>query len=100
MVGERTVVGFDRERIEALLGLSGGDGYRPEWEGLELREVGEAGLDGAPEALVARLRALLARTQRELEYNAGKGASAYRFGQHDALRFARDALIRIMEGTE
>ncbi len=100
MVGEQTVVGFDRERIEEVLGLEGTDSYQPQWEGLELGEVGDAGFGRSPEALPGQLSALLARIQREMEYNASKGASAYRFGQHDALRFARDALIRIAEGTE
>jgi len=98
MVGEQTVVGFDQERLEAVLGLAGRDSHRPQWEGLQLGEVGKAGLSGAPEALAAEMEALLARIQHELEYNAGKGESAYRFGQHDALRFARDAIIRILEG--
>jgi hypothetical protein len=100
MVGERTVVGFDRERIEEVLGLGASDSYHPEWEGLELGAVSDTGFSRSPEALPGQLTALLARIQREMEYNASKGASAYRFGQHDALRFARDALIRIAEGTE
>lgn len=100
MVGEQTVVGFDRERIEEVLGLGSSDSYRPKWEGLELGAVFDAGFGRSPEALPGQLSALLARIQREMEYNASKGASAYRFGQHDALRFARDALIRIAEGTE
>ncbi len=100
VIGEETVVGFDRERIVALLGLSDHNPYDPEWEGLELGSVSELGLKGAPKDLVIRIKKLLAGMQRELEYNADKGLSPYRFGQHDGLRFARDALIRLMAGAD
>lgn len=37
---------------------------------------------------------------RKLEYNALKGDGPYRQGQHDALRFARDAVEGVLTGTD
>lgn len=96
--GEEVVVGFDEERFRRLLGLPA-EQAAPPWEGLE-------SLDGqAPEPMIApeqqadQLRHLLRRIQREMEFNARKGSSPYRHGQHDGMRFARDGLRRILDGT-
>ena len=39
------------------------------------------------------------RLQREMEYNAAKDNGPYRDGQHDGMRFARDAILRILSGS-
>ena len=99
IVGDQTIVGFDEERIRQVLGIESRDDYQPEWEGLDPGDLADIGTEAPSDALSRRIQALLSRIQREMEYNASKGVSAYRFGQHDGLRFARDALIRLMRGT-
>jgi len=46
--------------------------------------------------LVSGLRALLARTTDEIEFNIAKGAGPYRLGVHDGLRFAEDAIADLL----
>ena len=99
IVGDQTIVGFDEERIRKVLGIESPDDYQPEWEGLDPGDLAELGTEAPSDVLSMRIYALLGRIQHEMEYNASKGVSAYRFGQHDGLRFARDALIRLMRGT-
>ena len=48
--------------------------------------------------LAEGLRALLERIGEEIDFNAAKGASAYRLGMHDALRFAEDAIVAVLRG--
>ena len=52
------------------------------------------------DATVAALIHLVRRLQRELEFNAKKGNSEYHDGQHDGMRFARDAILRILSGAD
>ncbi len=99
IVGDQTIVGFDEERIQNVLGIESRDDYQPEWEGLDPGDLADLGTQAPSDVLSRRIEALLGRIQREMEYNASKGVSTYRFGQHDGLRFARDALIRLMRGT-
>ena len=99
IVGDQTIVGFDEERIRNVLGIASRHEHQPEWEGLDLGDLADIGTETSPDVIPMRIQALLGRIQHEMEYNASKGVSAYRFGQHDGLRFARDALIRLMRGT-
>jgi hypothetical protein len=48
---------------------------------------------------VAALIDFARRLQREMEYNAAKEGAPYRDGQHDGMRFARDTILRILDGT-
>ncbi|HKF77189.1 MAG TPA: glutaredoxin family protein [Candidatus Dormibacteraeota bacterium] len=97
-LGDQEVVGFDEERIRKLLGLPE-EQRAPEWDGLERPAESLAGLAGAPASLARDLQHLLGRIQREMEFNASKGSSPYRHGQHDGMRFARDGLRRILDGS-
>jgi glutaredoxin len=95
-VGDDAIVGFDEPRIRQALGLPPG-GEPPPWEGLEaVDEAPPAVTDNAFRGDVAHLVTWL---QKEMEFNASKGSSAYREGQHDGMRYARDALRRILAGT-
>lgn len=103
-VGDQEVVGYDEARIRELLRLSPASSKRPAelaggFEGLDdpLPTGCEAGQ--LPQQLGAQVAHLLSRIQREMEHNAAKGATAYRQGQHDGMRFCRDALRRILEGS-
>jgi hypothetical protein len=48
------------------------------------------------EDLATGLRALLARTTEEIDFNDAKGESPYRLGVHDGLRFAEDAIADLL----
>ncbi len=97
VVGGKQVVGLDEERLAAALGLRT---YRSELsrEGLasppELAELSQP----APGTTEAALTHLVQRIQREMEFNAAKEDAPYRDGQHDGMRFARDAILRILTG--
>ena len=94
----REVVGFDEQKMIQVLGLSP-EQQAPEWDGLALPEQPGVGPKAAPAELAAQLRHLLRRIQKEMEYNSSKGSSPYRHGQHDGMRFARDGLRRILDGS-
>ena len=51
------------------------------------------------DATATALSHFVHRLQREMEYNAAKEGAPYRDGQHDGMRFARDAILRILNGT-
>ncbi len=55
------------------------------------RRVSEPG-----DTLAAGIENLIDRVREELDYNDGKGQSAYRLGMHDGLRFAEDALANLL----
>jgi hypothetical protein len=97
-LGEDAVVGFDEERLHRLLGLPA-EQAAPDWEGLEPAHQLPAVPAVATGSLAGQVRHLLLRIQREMEFNASKGSSPYRHGQHDGMRFARDGLRRILDGT-
>lgn len=92
------VIGLDEERMAAALGLRelNSDSNR---DGLaaptELSSLPERSGDPIADALTH----FVERLQREMEFNARKDGSPYRDGQHDGMRFARDAIIRILTGT-
>ena len=46
--------------------------------------------------LAAGLRALLERIGAEIDFNDAKGATGYRLGVHDGLRFAEDAVADLL----
>jgi glutaredoxin len=97
VVGGKQVVGLDEDRIAAAVGI---DKYRSELsrEGLaappELADLSQP----APGTTEAALTHLVQRIQREMEFNAAKEDAPYRDGQHDGMRFARDAILRILTG--
>ena len=97
VVGGSQVVGLDEPRMAGALGLRDfvADSNR---DGLaappELNSLSE------PESKTAAdLAHFVRRLQREMEYNAAKDGAPYRDGQHDGMRFARDAILRILTGT-
>jgi glutaredoxin 3 len=95
-VGDEEIVGFDEPRIRRALGLPPG-GAPPPWEGLV--DVDIAPPAATEDTLRGDVTHLVAWLQKEMEFNASKGSSAYREGQHDGMRYARDALRRILAGT-
>jgi glutaredoxin 3 len=98
VVGGQKVIGLDEERMAKAIGL---DHYRsdPDRDGLaappELMSLRDAPEGTTEEQLVHFVR----RLQREMEFNAAKDGAPYRDGQHDGMRFARDAILRILSGT-
>ena len=97
VVGDQRIVGFDEERMGAVLGLSK---YRSTAarEGLDAPpELGQLATDGL--RLEADLQHFVRRIQREMEFNDAKECSGYRDGQHDGMRFARDGILRILTGS-
>jgi len=97
VVGGRQVVGLDEPRMAEALGLRDfvGDSNR---DGLaappEMSELPKPANETA-----AELTHFVRRLQREMEYNAAKEGAPYRDGQHDGMRFARDAILRILTGA-
>ena len=98
VVGGRQVIGLDEPRMAEALGLesfaaeSNRDGLAVPAELTALPER-----TGDPTA--AALTHFVRRLQREMEYNAAKEGAPYRDGQHDGMRFARDAILRILNGS-
>ncbi len=96
--GER-VVGPDEARLAKALGLSEVhlDANRDQLVApAELRALDQT--EAASDEVSGNLAHLARWLQREMEFNASKDASAYRDGVHDGLRFARDAVLRILTG--
>ena len=98
LVGGRQVIGLDEEKMAKAIGL---EHYKsdPDRDGLaappELTSLSDAPEGTTEEQLVHFVR----RLQREMEFNAAKDGAPYRDGQHDGMRFARDAILRILSGT-
>jgi glutaredoxin len=97
VVGGQQVVGLDEARMADAIGLqhykadSNRDGLAAPAELASLPEQP----DGSTEAALAHF---VRRLQHEMEFNAAKDDAPYRDGQHDGLRFARDAILRILAG--
>ena len=68
-------------------------------DGLAAPEELNALPDQGEDAINAALAHFVRRLQREMEYNAAKDSGPYRDGQHDGMRFARDAILRILTGS-
>jgi len=98
LVGGNQVIGLDERRMAEALGLRtfAADSNR---DGLAAPAELEALPEKVDDATAAALTHFVLRLQREMEYNAAKESAAYRNGQHDGMRFARDAVLRILMGT-
>jgi glutaredoxin 3 len=98
LVGGQRVVGLDERRMAEAIGLQDAHGESNR-DGLaappELASLPERPDDPTAAALTHFVR----RLQREMEYNAAKEGAPYRDGQHDGMRFARDTILRILDGT-
>jgi glutaredoxin len=96
IAGDRRVVGYDPEWLEALVQTTA-----DEPSALPPRDsaILEQGTMAArlQEDLLDTLDDLVTRIREELAYNAAKGGGAYRQGMHDGLRFAEEALVSIAE---
>ena len=98
VVGGKQVVGLDEDQMAQAVGL---EHYKS--------DANRNGLDAPPELTALRdapegtteeqLVHFVRRLQREMEFNAAKDGAPYRDGQHDGMRFARDAILRILNGT-
>ena len=98
VVNGKQVTGLDEVRMAEALGLehlestSNRDGLAPP------PELGT--LPNTPDdPTTAALTHFVQRLQREMEFNNAKDGAPYRDGQHDGMRFARDAILRILTGT-
>jgi glutaredoxin len=98
LVGGKRVIGLDEPRMAQALGLDdfAADSNR---DGLAAPDQLLALPDQPDDATAAALTHFVRRLQREMEYNAAKEGAPYRDGQHDGMRFARDAILRILTGT-
>jgi hypothetical protein len=98
-VGGERVVGLDEAGLAKALGLSEVH-FDANRDGLvapaELSALDQT--EAASDEVSGNLAHLARRLQREMEFNASKDASGYRDGVHDGLRFARDAVLRILTG--
>ena len=98
VVGGKQVVGLDEARMAEAIGLqhfkaeSNRDGLAAPAELASLPDQA----DGSTEAALAHFAR---RLQHEMEFNAAKDDAPYRDGQHDGMRFARDAILRILAGS-
>ena len=98
VVNGNQVIGLDEERMGQALGLehmqvtSNRDGLAAPPELTSLPKQPD-------DATSAALTHFVQRLQREMEFNALKDGAPYRDGQHDGMRFARDAILRILTGT-
>jgi len=98
LVGGKQVIGLDERRMGEALGLEEikGEGNR---DGLAAPPELEALPAGSDDPTVAALTDFARRLQREMEYNAAKDPAPYRDGQHDGMRYARDTILRILDGS-
>jgi glutaredoxin len=98
VVNGKQVIGLDEERMAEALGLenvlmtSNRDGLAAPPELMALP-------DSADDPTAAALTHFVRRLQREMDFNAVKDGAPYRDGQHDGMRFARDAILRILTGA-
>jgi len=97
VVGGQQVIGLDEERMATALGL---EDYRSDSnrDGLAAPPELSALADTPAGTTEAALAHFVRRLQREMEFNAAKDEAPYRDGQHDGMRFARDAILRILTG--
>ena len=70
----------------------------PNRDGLEAPPELDALPAESDDATTTQLTHFVQRLQREMEFNALKDGAPYRDGQHDGMRFARDAILRILTG--
>lgn len=98
VVGGKQVVGLDEARMAEAIGLHG-FASNPNRDGLSAPPELTALADGDEDSVEGKLTHFVQRLQREMEFNAAKDEAPYRDGQHDGMRFARDAILRILNGT-
>ncbi len=98
VVNGKQVIGLDEQRMGEALGLDHMESMSNR-DGLaappELTSLPAQATDPTTDALTHFVR----RLQREMEFNALKDGAPYRDGQHDGMRFARDAILRILTGS-
>ncbi len=97
VVGGKQVVGLDEDQMASAIGL---EHFKsdPNRDGLAAPPELAALPDVAEGATEEQLTHFVRRLQREMEFNAAKDGAPYRDGQHDGMRFARDAILRILTG--
>ena len=97
VVNGQQVTGLDDARMAEALGLEQVD-WSSNRDGLAAPPE-LAGLPNRPDdPTAAALTHFVQRLQREMEFNNAKDAAPYRDGQHDGMRFSRDAILRILTG--
>ena len=68
---------------------------RPPGNSLEVSQGGRVAEPG--HNLIEGLTEFLDRLRQELDYNDAKGQTPFRFGVHDGLRFAEDAIVDLLQ---
>ncbi len=96
VVNGRQVTGLDEVRMADALGLENAD-FSSNRDGLAAPPE-LAALPQTDDPTTAALTHFVQRLQREMEFNNAKDGAPYRDGQHDGMRFARDAILRILTG--
>jgi glutaredoxin len=97
VVNGKQVIGLDEDRMGEALGLEHIESTSNR-DGLEAPPEISALPEQADDPMAAALTHFVRRLQREMEFNAVKDGAPYRDGQHDGMRFARDAILRILTG--
>jgi hypothetical protein len=98
VVNGKQVIGLDEERMGEALGLDHVESSSNR-DGLAAPAELGALATRADNPTTANLIHFVRRLQREMEFNAVKEGAPYRDGQHDGMRFARDAILRILSGA-
>ena len=96
-VNGKQVIGLDEPLMAEALGLEHVQ-YSSNRDGLAAPPELDALPADPDDATTAALTHFVQRLQREMEFNALKDGAPYRDGQHDGMRFARDAILRILTG--
>ena len=95
VVNGKQVIGLDENQMAQALGLDH-ISSSPNRDGLEAPPELAAMRQKPDDPLTASLTHFVLRLQREMEFNALKDGAPYRDGQHDGMRFARDAILRML----
>jgi glutaredoxin len=98
VVNGKQVTGLDEVRMAEALGLENVD-WSANRDGLAAPPELSALPAQTDDPTTAALTHFVRRLQREMEFNDAKDGAPYRDGQHDGMRFARDAILRILTGT-
>lgn len=96
-VNGKQVIGLDEDRMGAALGLEHMQ-VTSNRDGLAAPPALSSLPKQPDDPTAAALTHFVQRLQREMEFNALKDGAPYRDGQHDGMRFARDAILRILTG--
>ena len=98
VVNGKQVTGLDEVRMAEALGLENVN-WSSNRDGLAAPPELTALPNQPDDPTTAALTHFVQRLQREMEFNNAKDGAPYRDGQHDGMRFARDAILRILTGT-